>query len=55
MMIATHEMAIAKDFADRVVFMVGGEVVEDAPSRTFFSNPTHERSRLFVLGRAVTA
>ncbi len=48
LMIATHEMAIAADFADRVLFMVQGEVVEDAPARQFFSAPRHERARAFV-------
>ena len=52
MLIATHEMAIAKEFADRVIFMVQGEVVEDVPARTFFSAPRHERSRQFVARHA---
>jgi polar amino acid transport system ATP-binding protein len=48
LMIATHEMAIAHDFADRVLFMVEGELVEDAPAREFFHAPRHERARQFV-------
>ena len=52
LMIATHEMAIAADFADRVLFMVQGEVVEDAPARTFFSAPRHERAKVFVARHA---
>ncbi len=52
LMIATHEMAIAKDFADRVLFMVQGELVEDVPASTFFSNPSHERARQFVARHA---
>ena len=52
LMIATHEMAIAADFADRVLFMVQGEVVEDAPARTFFSAPKHERAKVFVARHA---
>ena len=48
LMIATHEMAIARDFADRVLFMVQGELVEDAPARQFFEAPRHERARQFV-------
>ena len=48
MMIATHEMAIARDFADRVLFMVQGELVEDAPANEFFSAPRHERAKVFV-------
>ncbi|WP_377810143.1 amino acid ABC transporter ATP-binding protein [Azospirillum sp. A29] len=52
MLIATHEMAIARDFADRVIFMVHGEVVEDVPARSFFTSPRHERSRQFVARHA---
>ena len=48
MLIATHEMAIAKGCADRVLFMVGGELVEDAAAGDFFSSPRHERSRQFL-------
>ncbi|MBP2231699.1 polar amino acid transport system ATP-binding protein [Azospirillum agricola] len=52
MLIATHEMAIARDFADRVIFMVQGEVVEDVSARSFFTSPRHERSRQFVARHA---
>jgi polar amino acid transport system ATP-binding protein len=48
LMIATHEMAIARDFADRVMFMVQGELVEDAPAQHFFHSPKHERAKQFV-------
>jgi polar amino acid transport system ATP-binding protein len=48
MLIATHEMAIAKGCADRVLFMVNGELVEDAPASAFFASPAHERSRQFL-------
>ena len=48
LMIATHEMALARDFADRVLFMVDGELVEDAPGKQFFSAPRHERSKQFL-------
>ena len=48
LMIATHEMAIARGFADRVVFMVAGRVVEDAPAKRFFADPQQERARQFV-------
>lgn len=48
MLIATHEMAIAKGCADRVLFMVSGDLVEDAPAGEFFSSPRHERSRQFL-------
>ena len=48
LMIATHEMALARDFADRVLFMVNGELVEDRPARDFFHAPQHERSKQFL-------
>jgi polar amino acid transport system ATP-binding protein len=48
LLIATHEMALARDFADRVLFMVDGEVVEDRPAAEFFSSPRHERARQFL-------
>jgi polar amino acid transport system ATP-binding protein len=48
LLIATHEMALARDFADRVLFMVDGALVEDAPAQTFFSSARHERARQFV-------
>ncbi|MCE3271246.1 MAG: ectoine/hydroxyectoine transporter ATP-binding protein EhuA [Ramlibacter sp.] len=48
LMIATHEMALARDFADRVMFMVAGELVEDRPAGEFFADPRHERARQFL-------
>ena len=48
LMIATHEMALARDFADRVLFMVNGELAEDRPARDFFNSPQHERSKQFL-------
>jgi polar amino acid transport system ATP-binding protein len=48
MLIATHEMAIAKEVVGRVIFMVDGEIIEDVPVKTFFSAPQHERSRQFI-------
>jgi polar amino acid transport system ATP-binding protein len=48
MMIATHEMAIARGIADRVIFMVDGEIVEDTAARAFFAAPAHDRSRQFL-------
>ncbi len=49
MMMATHEMALARDFADRVLFMVNGEIVEDVtPARRFFEAPASERGRQFL-------
>ncbi len=38
MAVVTHEMGFAREVADRVVFMDGGAIVEQAPPATFFTN-----------------
>ena len=48
MICVTHEMGFARQVADRVVFMDEGQVVEIAPPDEFFSNPRHQRTRLFL-------
>ncbi|WP_282615084.1 amino acid ABC transporter ATP-binding protein [Roseomonas gilardii] len=48
MLIATHDMAIARGVADRVLFMEAGSVVEDAPSAEFFAVPRTARARSFL-------
>ncbi len=48
MVCVTHEMGFAKTVADRVVFMDDGQIVEQAPPATFFSNPTNDRTKLFL-------
>ncbi|EPR31422.1 ABC transporter related protein [Alkalidesulfovibrio alkalitolerans DSM 16529] len=48
MVCVTHEMGFAREVADRVVFMDGGEVIEQAPPDEFFRNPRHERTRAFL-------
>jgi polar amino acid transport system ATP-binding protein len=48
MIVVTHEMAFARDVADRVVFMDGGMIVESNNPKEFFSNPQHKRSRAFL-------
>ncbi len=48
MMVVTHEMGFARQVADRVAFMDGGEIVEINQPETFFSAPQHERTRLFL-------
>ena len=53
MLMATHEMALARDLANRVLFMVNGELVEDVqPARRFFESPGSERSRQFLAHHA---
>jgi general L-amino acid transport system ATP-binding protein len=48
MICVTHEMGFARRVADRVVFMDQGQVIEIAPPDAFFSNPTSERTKLFL-------
>lgn len=48
MIVVTHEMGFAKAAADEVVFMDKGQIVEKASPKVFFTNPTHERTKLFL-------
>jgi glutamate/aspartate transport system ATP-binding protein len=48
MMVVTHEMGFARKVANRVVFMDGGEIVEDAAKDDFFGAPRSERAQLFL-------
>ncbi|HCJ62281.1 MAG TPA: ABC transporter ATP-binding protein, partial [Alphaproteobacteria bacterium] len=48
MLVVTHEMGFAQRVADRVVFMDGGEIIEQNEPEAFFSNPENERTKLFL-------
>ena len=48
MIVVTHEMGFAKTVADRVIFMDGGEIIEENAPEAFFSTPRHERTKLFL-------
>lgn len=48
MIIVTHEMMFARDVADEVVFMDGGLIVEQGPSRQVIEHPREERTRQFL-------
>lgn len=48
MVVVTHEMGFARQVADRVVFMDEGQIIEEGTPEHFFSNPTHERTKLFL-------
>ncbi len=48
MLLVTHEMRFAREFADRVVFMDGGVVVEVGPPEEIFTRPKSERLRKFL-------
>ena len=53
MLVVTHEMGFARRAANRVVFMDGGEIVEDAPPDEFFTAPRSDRAKDF-LGKILT-
>jgi general L-amino acid transport system ATP-binding protein len=48
MICVTHEMGFARRVADRVIFMDGGEIVEQAPPDEFFAASRNERTRQFL-------
>ncbi len=48
MIIVTHEMAFARDVADRVIFMDEGVIVEQGPARQVIENPENERTKHFL-------
>ncbi len=48
MLVVTHEMGFARDVADRVIFMDGGQIIEEGVPEQVFSNPKHERTRSFL-------
>jgi polar amino acid transport system ATP-binding protein len=48
MVVVSHEMGFTRAAADRVVFMDEGQIVEQAPPDVLFSNPSHERTKLFL-------
>jgi polar amino acid transport system ATP-binding protein len=48
MLIVTHEMGFARDVADRVCFLEGGRILEEAPPEQLFSQPEHPRTRQFL-------
>lgn len=48
MVVVTHEMAFAKDVADRVVFMDNGYIVEEGTPKEVLENPREERTKTFL-------
>ncbi len=48
LVLATHEMAFARDVATKVCFLDGGAIVEQGPPQKIFSSPSHERTRQFL-------
>ncbi|MFT3860348.1 amino acid ABC transporter ATP-binding protein [Micropruina sp.] len=48
MMVVTHEMAFAREVADRVIFMDGGVIVEEGHPDNVIGNPQHQRTKTFL-------
>lgn len=48
MVVVTHEMGFAREVATRVLFMDGGQILEQGTPQTFFENPENERLRDFL-------
>ena len=48
MLCVTHEMGFARTVANRVIFMDGGQIVEENEPEEFFNNPRNERTQLFL-------
>ncbi len=48
MLVVTHEMGFANQVANRVIFMDGGEIIEQNSPEEFFNNPQSDRTKLFL-------
>jgi polar amino acid transport system ATP-binding protein len=48
MIVVTHEMAFAREVANRAIFMDEGRIVEARPARELFAAPEHPRTRAFL-------
>ncbi|MCS6881581.1 MAG: amino acid ABC transporter ATP-binding protein [Chloroflexaceae bacterium] len=48
MVVVSHEMGFARNAAHRVVFMDQGRIIEQGPPEAIFTNPQHERTKLFL-------
>ena len=48
MVVVTHEMNFAREACSRVLFMDGGQILEDRAPHALFDDPQHERTKLFL-------
>jgi polar amino acid transport system ATP-binding protein len=48
MVVVSHEMGFARAAANRAILMDNGQIIEEAPPDVLFSNPTQERTKLFL-------
>ncbi|MBO4126401.1 amino acid ABC transporter ATP-binding protein [Streptococcus suis] len=48
MVVVTHEMGFARAVADRVIFMDGGQIIEEGRPEDIFDHPKEERTKQFL-------
>jgi ABC-type polar amino acid transport system ATPase subunit len=48
MVVVSHEMGFARNAASRVIFMDGGQIVEDTTPQLLFESPREQRTREFL-------
>lgn len=48
MLMVTHQMGFAREFADRICFFNQGKILEQGPSEEFFERPKEKRTRAFL-------
>lgn len=48
MIIVTHEISFAKNVSDRIIFMDGGNIVEEGPPKELIDNPREDRTKKFL-------
>lgn len=48
MLCVTHEMGVAREVADRVIFMADGIIVEDGTPEQLFGDPQNDRTKAFL-------
>jgi polar amino acid transport system ATP-binding protein len=48
MLVVTHEMGFARSVADELIFMEGGNIVEQGDPEKLFKNPEHKRTKEFL-------
>ena len=48
MVVVTHEMGFAREVGSRVLFMDGGQILEENEPKAFFDHPQHPRTQLFL-------
>jgi polar amino acid transport system ATP-binding protein len=48
MLMVTHQMGFAREFADRVCFFYAGKIAEQGPPERIFTDPENERTRQFL-------